>query len=101
MFEIENCIVIVTWSLKLGHIAHIIKSDIVAQTAVNGTPVGQNCACVVQNICNESHLFTGKVFAAGVIITLNNFTVLFNTELEPDAAVTGKNLFTGQMSIQL
>ena len=88
MFAVENGVVIVTCPLEVGHVTHIIKSDIVAQTAVNGAPVGNDGTGVMQNICHKRNFFTGEIFAAGIVIKFDDFAVLFHTEFKPGAAVT-------------
>ena len=100
VLAVERSVVKKARTLKIGHIAHIIKSDIVAQAAVNGAPVRKHGAGIVQDIRDQGHFFAGEVLAAGVVVTLDDLAVLFHTELEPDAAVTGKDLFTGQRRLQ-
>ena len=88
VFAVECGVVVIACTFKLGHIKHIIKSDIVALTAVNGAPVGNERAGVVQNVGDQRNFSSREIFAAGIVIKFDDLAMLFNTEFKPGAAVT-------------
>ena len=99
MPAVERGGVVVADALEIGHVAHVVQTDVVAQAAVDGAPVGDQGTGVVQDVGYQSDFFPGEVLAAGVVIALNDLPVLFDPELEPDARVPGEDLLHGRNSL--